>query len=87
MTLALFAQAVLTIVRTRLATGRAGGAEPAQGGASEPAASFPPVPACSTGSLAAFRQQRQEQEQEGRWTRHRRTSARDQVRDQTPATT
>jgi hypothetical protein len=83
MTLALFAQAVLTVVRTRLATGRAGDAGPAKGGALEQAASFPSRPAGSMGSLATFRQQRQEQEQEGRWTRRRPTAARDQA----PATT
>ena len=73
MTLALFAQAVLTVVRIRLATGLAPGlatdAAPAKGGTSQQAAASPPVPAGHTGSLAAFRQQRQAQE--GRWTRRR----------------
>jgi hypothetical protein len=75
MTLALFAQAVLTVVRTRLAAPPpAPAAETAKGGPLQQAVTPPPplpAPAShtepTTGSLAAFRQQRRGQE--GRWPR------------------
>ena len=69
MTLALFAQAVLTVVRTHLANGLATRAGQAQGGAPEQAAWSQARPVATSGSLATFRQQRQAQE--GRWPRHR----------------
>jgi hypothetical protein len=82
MTLALFAQAVLTVVRARLASQLATTpttppepveptAEAANGGLSQQAVPRPPQPASDTkpptGTLAAFRQQRRAQE--GRWPR------------------
>jgi SRSO17 transposase len=81
MTLALFAQAVLTIVRSRLVTQLAPtaqpAAEPGKEGLLQQAASPPPPPASTTqppaGRLAAFRQQRQAQE--GRWPRRRTSSS------------
>ena len=77
MTLALFAQAVLTVVRTRLAAPPpAPAAQTAKGGplqqaVTQQAVTPPSAPASpmepTTGSLAAFRQQRRTQE--GRWPR------------------
>jgi SRSO17 transposase len=76
MTLVLFAQAVLTVVRARLArqlartpptpTGQPA-AETAKGGPLQQAATPLPPPARHTQSLAAFRQRRRAQE--GRWQR------------------
>jgi SRSO17 transposase len=83
MTLALFAQAVLTVVRTRLAAPppapppapTAPGGQTAKGGPLQQAVTPPSAPARrmepTTGSLAAFRQQRQTQA--GRWPRRGRT--------------
>jgi SRSO17 transposase len=69
MTLALFAQAVLTVVRTRLAASPSA-PQPAKGGRRQQAVT-PPAPASAMtpprGSLATFRQQRRAQE--GRWPR------------------
>jgi SRSO17 transposase len=64
MTLALFAQAVLTVVRTRLAASPpVPTAETATGGALQQAVMLPSsAPESSRGSLAAFRQQRRAQE-------------------------
>ncbi len=77
MTLALFAQAVLTVVRTHLAQQLATlptvqpAAQAAKGGAFQQTVIPLPPPASPTqrhtGSLAAFRQQRRAQE--GRWPR------------------
>lgn len=81
MTLALFAQAVLTVVRTRLARQLATtptpppgpAAETAKGGPLQQAATPLPPPARNTQSLAAFRQRRRAQE--GRWPRRGPTAA------------
>lgn len=63
MTLALFAQAILTVVRTRLAASpTAPTAETATGGPLQQAVLRPSAPESSRGSLAAFRQQRRAQE-------------------------
>jgi hypothetical protein len=79
MTLVLFAQAVLAVVRTRLATSRpAPAAETLKGGEVQQAVTPlpPPAPASTTarhsGSLATFRHQRRAQE--GRWPRRRPTT-------------
>jgi len=79
MTLALFAQAVLTVVRARLAHQLATTPPPppvaatVKGGEFQQAVTRQPPPASATerhtGSLAAFRHQRQAQE--GRWPRRR----------------
>lgn len=74
-TLALFAQAVLTVVRARLVTQptppASPAAEPVQGGALQQPVSSSPTAASTTepttAGLAAFRQQRRAQE--GRWPR------------------
>ncbi len=83
MTLALFAQAVLTVVRTHLAQQLATmptvqpAAETAKGGELQQAATPLPPPASPTtrhtGSLATFRHQRRAQE--GRWPRRGPTTA------------
>ncbi len=84
MTLALFAHAVLTVVRSRLVAQPAPTAPPAaepvkggKGGLRQQAGPPLPPPAGTTepttGSLAAFRQQRQAQQ--GRWPRRRTNSS------------
>lgn len=68
MTLALFAQAVLTVVRTRLAASpTAPTAATATGGPLQQAVLLPSASGSRRGSLAVFRQQRRAQE--GRWLR------------------
>jgi SRSO17 transposase len=65
-TLALFAQAVLTVVRTRLAASPSA-PQPAKGGLRQQAVTPASAMAPPRGSLATFRQQRRAQE--GRWLR------------------
>lgn len=80
MTLALFAQAVLSVVRSRLVAQPAPpaqpAAEPVKGGLLQQAGPPPPPPASTTeppmGSLAAFRQR--QRAQEGRWPQRRTSS-------------